>query len=240
MRANEYAAVAELLKPRQVLLFDNPCVGEGPRPDGPLTILDQALHQWEQIERVVGLQPVHIFGLSMGGMIGSTMASIHPERTASLIVAATSPNVLPSAEAVPSALETEWLTLKTKEDLARAVDIAFGKTTKESNAGVRNDYFKYRATGQNLQPRADFAKQLAAVRGFDGSAVYSKCRQLGLPTLLVAGEEDELFPSAHSSLISSLLGVGVDVIAKAGHMLHVEAPRELAQLVSKFIARVED
>ncbi|MES2855774.1 MAG: alpha/beta hydrolase [Bdellovibrionota bacterium] len=239
MRANEYLPFAASLAPRRVLHFDNPCVGEGPRTSGPLSILDQARHQWSEIERAVGKQPVHLFGLSMGGMIASTMASIEPARTLSLVVAATSPNIMPTAEAVPAELETAWLGARTKDDLALAIDIAFGKTTKLENRKVRDAYFMYRATAQNLQTNSEFAQQLGAIRSFDGASVYRKCNETKIPSLVIAGEEDELFPAAHSELIGSLLGTEVQTIKKTGHMLHVEAVDLLSEKVQRFLSRVE-
>ncbi len=237
MRSNEYAELARDFDPRLTYMFDNPCVGHGPRPLGGLTIEDQANHQWQQIEREYGSGRVHLFGLSMGGMIASSMASMKPHQVASLTVAATSPNVIGEAEAIPAELEKAWLAARSKEELASAVDIAFGKSTKKFRPNVRDSYFHYRASGENQQAHRDFSKQLSSIRGFNGAATYEQCRQI--PSLVIAGEEDELFPLPHSNLIGCLSDSNVEVIAKAGHMLHLEAPTELAEIVSRFISSVE-
>jgi pimeloyl-ACP methyl ester carboxylesterase len=238
MTGAEYQPFASLVaeKGYETLHFDNPCVGDGPRIDGDLSIKVQAEEQWRKLDPLlVGGERLVLFGLSMGGMIASQMAKLRPDRVSHLIVAASSPNALPFAEAIPEVLAQAWLNARTKEDLIAAVDIAFGRHTRANRPDIVSRYFKYRATGENKQNREDFKKQLSAIRSFEGSVVQKSCKDLGVRSLVIAGEEDELFPKPHSVLIAELLGAHLVEIKNVGHMLHLEAPEEMASIINNFV-----
>ena len=99
MRGNEFSSlIPDLRKMTElnVISFDNINVGSGPRlmsDEKPLSILDQANHQWNKLNSLVDFssEKVSIFGISMGGMIASTMACAHPKRVNKLILAISQP-----------------------------------------------------------------------------------------------------------------------------------------------------
>ena len=133
MRSNEFSSlIVELKKMAEAnfISFDNFNVGSGPRlisEERPLSILDQANHQWNKISSFLDLnsEKISIFGISMGGMIASTMACAHPERVDKLILAATSAN-FPESPAIPDFLYRKWIEAKTGPEIWDAVEIAFG------------------------------------------------------------------------------------------------------------------
>ncbi len=58
---------------------------------------------------------------------------------------------------------------------------------------------------------------------------WEKIQQSGRSTDVLAGEEDQLFPTAHSMMIADLLPVQVRSLPGIGHIIHLEAPLELAK-----------
>jgi pimeloyl-ACP methyl ester carboxylesterase len=226
MRGRELAPLAEALSAHGVTcyMFDNLFAGDAPRPmERMLSIEDQARHQWAELE-ALGLNFPHVtlFGISMGGMIAATMATLQPGRVQKLILAATSAN-LATHPAVPDALYQDWVATRTPEDLDRAVSIAFGRTTLTHRPDIKSQYFRYRLKAENGQSPKDFLAQLNSVREFPGEAVYRTLGQQNIPTTLITGEEDDLFPDSHARDILALLPQSRHIaLAQTGHMLHLE------------------
>lgn len=228
MKADEHFLLAKKLEEkisRPILYFDNINVGTGPRcgTDRNLTIEDQALHQWNQVTESIGSQSkISIYGISMGGMITSTMASLFPERVHKLVLAATSAN-LKNNEAIPDDLFAKWSSAKHEDDIRATTRIAFGKTTLKVKPQVYEDYFQYRINGKNQQKAKEFIQQLVSIRSFNGAEIYSNLASKGIDISILSGEEDQLFDRSHLNDIVKLLPQARHIpIRETGHMLHLE------------------
>ena len=211
--------------------YDNLYVGDGPRPSS-LSIHDQALHGWQAIDSALGPESsVHLFGISMGGMIAATMATLAPTRVLTLTLGATSPNTA-EIPAVPDEVYVPWTKVATAQDLYKCVEIAFGETTIRERKEIVDGYFNYRLKKENGQSRSEFVRQLDSIRAFPGAIIYPDLKRLNLNSLLVSGDEDRLFPEAHSEYIAHYVRDHTR-LAKTGHMLHLENPRERASILAE-------
>jgi 3-oxoadipate enol-lactonase len=74
----------------RILRYDTRGHGASGRPPGPYT-LDMLADDAIGLMDVLGIDDVHFAGVSMGGMIGQTVALSHPERLASLALINTTP-----------------------------------------------------------------------------------------------------------------------------------------------------
>ena len=237
MRGDEHLLLANKLAEKldqTIIYFDNLNVGNGPRlsVDKDLTIEDQALHQWKQItERFGQHTSISIYGISMGGMIAVTMASLFPERVHKLLLAATSAN-LKQNQAIPDELFAKWSSAKHEDDIRTTTRIAFGKTTLENRPQVYEDYFQYRITGKNHQKAKEFIQQLVSIRNFKGSEIYSKLASTNVEISILSGEEDQLFDKEHLNDIVKLLPQARHISLKeTGHMLHLENLNGLVEAI---------
>jgi 3-oxoadipate enol-lactonase len=233
MRGSDFSPLVATLSSLGIdaITYDNLCVGDGPRP-GSLSILDQALHGWQTIDSTVGQgASVHLFGISMGGMIAATMATLAPTRVHTLTLGATSPNTS-EIPAVPDELYVPWTQVAAAQDVYNSVEIAFGATTIRERKEIVDGYFNYRLKKENGQSRSEFVRQLDSVRAFPGEVIYRDLKRLNLDAMLVSGDEDRLFPEVHSQYIAQHVR-GRIRLAKTGHMLHLENPQELASILSQ-------
>ena len=213
--------------------YDNLYVGHGPRPCS-LSIHDQALHGWQAIDSALGPESsVHLFGISMGGMIAATMATLAPTRVLTLTLGATSPNTA-EIPAVPDELYVPWTQVATAQDLYKCVEIAFGDTTIRERKEIVDGYFNYRLKKENGQSRSAFVRQLDSIRAFLGAVIYPDLKRMNLDAMVVSGDEDRLFPEAHSEYIAHHVRKRIR-LARTGHMLHLENPRELASILAERI-----
>ena len=238
MKGDEYFLLAKQLTEkleRQVVYFDNINVGSGLRhsSENSLTILDQALHQWNKVSEAFNSNTtISIYGISMGGMIASTMATLFPLRAHKLVLAATSAN-LPHNPAIPKVLFEKWSNAKHEDDIRATTRIAFGKTTIESNPHIYEDYFQYRISGKNQQKVKEFIQQLISIRNFNGSEIYSKLATIPVETTILSGSEDQLFDDTHLNDITSLLPQAqCKSLLDTGHMLHLENLNSLVECLT--------
>lgn len=233
MRGQEFTEVINSLSDLDIeaFAFDNLFVGDGARePDA--SIANQAKNIWSRIDENLGSEStVNIFGISMGGMIAATMATMIPHRIDNLILGATSPNTL-VIPAVSDEIYLKWTNINSLEELQQCVDIAFGKTTILKNPRVVEDYFQYRIQKKNKQSRSDFQKQLDGIRAFPGEEIYSMLEKLPMHKTLISGEEDQLFPKSHADYISMSMTSHIRLDG-TGHMLHLENTSDLIDIIAK-------
>ena len=63
----------------------------------------------------------------------------------------------------------------------------------------------------------------------------AQVRALGLPTLVVLGGADQMYPAEPSRARYTAAGARVEVLAGAGHSVQVERPVELGGLIRDFV-----
>jgi pimeloyl-ACP methyl ester carboxylesterase len=233
MRGSDFSPLVASLSLLAVdsITYDNLYVGQGPRPSS-LSILEQALHGWKTIDSTLGIgSQVHLFGISMGGMIAATMATLAPTRVLSLSLGATSPNT-GEIPAIPDELYVLWTQVATAQDLYNSVEIAFGETTIREHKQIVDEYFNYRLKKENGQSRSEFVRQLDSIRAFSGEVIYPDLKRTNLDSMLISGDEDRLFPEVHSKYIEHHVRRRIR-LPNTGHMLHLENPQELASILAE-------
>ncbi|PRZ13191.1 pimeloyl-ACP methyl ester carboxylesterase [Nesterenkonia sandarakina] len=203
----------------------------------------------------LGIAQAHVAGLSMGGGIAQSLALEHRSRVASLTLIATSP-IDPEIRGLPSptaqvsssasagAREPDWT------DRDAAIDaIVEGE---RPYAGPGNfDESQVRATAARVVDRTnDIAASMTnhflvsdeepsddepddAASSDDGPADLSLGRLRGLPTLVLHGTADPLFPPAHGkALAEAIPGARLVELTDMGHQL---PPRDTWELVVDLI-----
>jgi pimeloyl-ACP methyl ester carboxylesterase len=75
-----------------------------------------------------------------------------------------------------------------------------------------------------------------ACDAFDTS---DQLRRLRLPTLIVCGAEDKFTPPRYSQLLAGLIPQArLEIVLQAGHMVMLEQPQIVADLLSQFIESI--
>jgi 2-succinyl-6-hydroxy-2,4-cyclohexadiene-1-carboxylate synthase len=177
-----------------------------------------------------------ILGYSMGGRIALALAAAHPARVRRLIVESASPGIADEQERQARQRADErlaerilrdgldefiagWERLPMWEsqahlpqaDRERQRQIRLGHTAAGLAANLR-------ATGTGAQP--SYWERLADVR---------------TPTLLIAGELDHKFAQIAAQIHEELPDSRLEIVANAGHAVHLEQPARYVQVVSDFL-----
>jgi 3-oxoadipate enol-lactonase len=178
----------------------------------------------------LGFEKVHYCGLSVGGIIGQTMAIHHANRLISLFLADT-------AAASPPGARDMWAErLKLVRDagsLAPLVDVTMGRVVtpafKEKNSvlwwGLRNTILATQPLG--------LAQCAHAIEEFDFTEFLPNIR---VPTRVVCGDGDPATPPAEGQRIASLIpGAQYAGISNARHYPNVEQPEQFNTVLIEWL-----
>jgi pimeloyl-ACP methyl ester carboxylesterase len=183
------------------------------------------------------LAPAHVVGVSMGGMIGQTLAARHPEAVRSLVSIVSSTG----DRRVGQPARSTVLRLLRRPAASRdeAVERAVAFFRHIGSHGFPFDEERLRAEAGRAFDRghdpAGTSRQLAAIlKSGDRTAELARIR---VPTLVIHGDRDRMVhPSGGAATAAAIPGARLETIAGMGHDL----PRETwPQLVRLIVAHVD-
>jgi 3-oxoadipate enol-lactonase len=215
----------------RVLNYDTRGHGATEVTQGAYT-LDQLAEDARALLQALGIARTHWCGLSMGGMIGQTLALKHPELFASLSLCDTSSRI--PAEARPlwadriKTAETQGMEPLVEPTLGRWLTAPFRERRKDVEAKVAS---MIRAT-----PPKGYAGCCHAISALD---LTDRISAISLPTLIVVGEEDQGTPVAASKVMHERIkGSELVIIPSAAHLANLEQPEAFTGAVTGFLSKV--
>lgn len=197
---------------------------------GQLTFSREA-DSFRALMRHLGIHRAHIVGHSASGCLSLQIALDAPELVHSVVLLEPALMAVPSPPEVPRALE-----LYRAGDKVNAVE-TFLRGTCGPNARA---ILEKGIPGAVQQALADadtfFGQELPALRQWKFGP--DEARQIIQPVLAVVGENsDSRFHRRQELLLEWLPNVEPFVLRNAGHLLHFENPRDLAEGLAAFLAR---
>ncbi len=180
----------------------------------------------------LGIERAHWLGLSLGGMIGQTLALKAAHRLRSLALCDTSSRIPVDAKPVWEgrirAAEAQGMEPLVEPTIERWFTAPFRQRRPEVVDRVRTMI-------RETDPRG-YAGCCHAIAGLDLTDRLSAIR---LPTLVVVGEEDQGTPvSAARTIHEQIKGSELVVIPAAAHLSNMEQPEAFNNAVVKFLGRV--
>ena len=202
----------------RVVRFDNRGVGATSKPAGPYSA-DQLADDARGLVDALGLGKVHLMGVSMGGMVAQRYALKYPDSLRSLTLACTYAAPGPFC----SRMFAMWA------DAAQVMGVPFVMRDVTLWAFTL-DFF--RARGDELaefetamryidQSVPAYLAQLAVIQNHDATAELGT---LKVPTLVLAGEQDILIPTALSHDLHGLIPGSRWATVPGGHACLWEHP----------------
>jgi len=178
----------------------------------------------------LGLERVHLVGLSMGGMIGQQLAVEHGRRLRSLMLCDTAP-------ATPPAGAAGWpgrvATVRAAGSLEPLADATMGRMLTEAfKARNPRRWAQLRSTVASTRPDG-YIGCAAAIMAFD---IAGKLPAVRVPTLVVCGDDDEGTPPAGNRQIAALIPQGRYIgIPNARHLPNVEFPERFNEIMTGWL-----
>ncbi|HEX6210884.1 MAG TPA: 3-oxoadipate enol-lactonase [Methylomirabilota bacterium] len=215
----------------RVLRYDTRGHGGTDAPAGAYT-LELLAEDARALLQALGIARTHWIGLSMGGMIGQTLALSSPGLFQSLALCDTSSRV--PAEARPvwqeriKTAETQGMGPLVEPTIARWFTAPFREQRPDVVDPVRT---RIRTTS----PRG-YAGCCHAISALD---LTDRIAAIKLPTLIVVGEEDQGTPVAASQAIQAkIAGSQLEIIKSAAHLSNLEQPETFTRIVTSFLGRL--
>lgn len=179
----------------------------------------------------IGADKAHIVGTSMGGHIALSLYAAYPERVATLSLIATNAGMANLSDA------------ERHEFVQRRVDpLTRGARPSDIGAQILDTLV---GRGVTSDVRAHVVDSIAAIRTESyidtvHAIVTTDFRELlptiSVPTLIVVGEDDRVFPVSESQYLSNRIpNAKFHVLPGIGHMLNLEAAEPFREAVRPFL-----
>lgn len=214
----------------KILYIQNRGSGQSDRPQHDYTIADMCHDTFAVIDHL-GLEKINLLGFSMGGRIAQQFAILHPTHLKKLILvstAATWDYRYPPKDFVRETLE-EFT--GSDADFVKIYEILYGPDYR--NRFSPQAFVKFRQSDPYPQTLQDFRLQWEAIKKFD---IRDQLSQIQAPTLILAGEKDEMTPSQNALWLHSLLpNAEVKVYPQAGHIVQIENQKEFLADLKSFL-----
>lgn len=233
----------------RVVRFDNRDVGRSSRSEAPIprrwqlvrrrfseaqyTLSDLALDT-AGLLNALQIPAAHVVGMSMGGMIGQTLAAIAPERVLTL----TSMMSNTGARRIGRpALSTQSLMLRRPPRSRDAAADRFVTIMRHiGSRGFPFDEQKAREVALEAWDRSGGANTAGVVRQI--AAIYKSgdrtdhCRRITAPTLVIHGDRDLMVhPSGGRATAAAIPGARLETISGLGHDLPANACSQLVAAI---------
>jgi 3-oxoadipate enol-lactonase len=217
----------------EAIAYDHRGVGRSdPAPAG-FTIGDLAEDAVALLD-ALKVPRAHVMGVSMGGMVAQELALRHPDRVRTLTLGCTYAGGEGSVLTDPAIVQR----------LAQL--FLSGRLGEAMKEGYRiNVSAQFAADPANIEPFKQIAAELPAtldvmlaqaqaVQGHDTSLRLS---EIGMPTLVVHGTNDQMLPVANAHAIAARIPhARLEILDGVGHLFWWERPDRAAELVAELAA----
>lgn len=221
----------ELGSTYRVLAPDLRDIGDSEQFAGDYLMEDLADDMAGFLQAVGGVGAVAL-GLSMGGMVAQHLAIRHPQLLRGLILVSTSPggrDAAPSTERGRAALFRP-VGQEAGERAADALALMAADGLRERNPAA----FAFTAANARVHPFTPdtFKRQFNAIRRHD---TVARLPSIGLPTLILHGEADEVLPLANAERLRAIPHSSFKAYPQTGHMPQLERPQQFLEDVRQFV-----
>lgn len=175
------------------------------------------------------LGPVHVIGLSMGGMIGFQLAVDQPQLLKSLCIVNSGPQVKVRGLSDLLLLTRRWTLARFLS--MRTVGVALGKMLfpKPEQAQLRRKVSERWA-------KNDKRAYLASMDAIIGWGVLHKISRITCPTLIIAADHDYTPVAIKQAYVKLMRNARLVVIRDSRHATPLDQPEEFNRIVLEFIA----
>jgi pimeloyl-ACP methyl ester carboxylesterase len=228
--------LAPLAGARQVVFYDQLGSGDSGRPDDPsLWTVETFVEQLQSVRDGLGLDEIHLYGSSWGGMLALEYAFTKPEGLRSLILNSTptsAPRWAEEAErlfaALPPGLEGD----EAEEEFKRR---HICRLDPEPEVLARSRAKSGKAVYQAMWGPNEFTV-IGTLKDWD---VIGQLSEIDVPTLITSGRHDECTPKLVEPLHEGIAGSEWVVFEESAHMPYLEEPERYLAVVGAFLEKVE-
>lgn len=215
--------MADLTARHDVIVPEHPGYGASDTPDWLDTIADLSNFYLEFMDQL-DLQNVDLLGFSVGGWIAAELAVRNTRRLASLTLVAAAGIHVPGVAQIDPFLRTDEQRIRDFFHDPERADEMVARLLRPEHEDV------------NLKNRMATAKLTWQPRGYDPH-LHKWLHRIDVPTLLVWGANDKLFPPAYAQAYQQRIpGSKAVIIPDCGHLPQIEQRQAFVATVEGFLA----
>jgi 3-oxoadipate enol-lactonase len=197
--------------------------GDSADYEGPLQFDQHFSGDVLRVAEYLKAPKIHLVGLSMGGRIARNFALRHPGRLKSLTLVSTNPGFDAMSTPEVQRFLTERRT-RTPQNLQKLLG---SKASRAAYAELLDSVSRIHDASYQKTLEASVAQDRAA-----------PIEQIRVPTLVVAGEEDTVYPPELArEMAQRIPGAELLMFERTGHLANLEQPERFNQAVLEFLSR---
>ncbi len=235
--------LVEELPRHRILLPDLPGFGQGEELQGTHDVATYARFVTDLLQDLHP-GPVVLLGHSFGSIVATEAAALAPDLAG--VVVLVNPISAPALEGPSRAAsriaefyyvtadrlpEAAGRALLSNRVIVRAMSVFMAKTKDRA--------LRRWIHGQHDAYFSSFASRRVVLEAFRASisgTVRDHARDLSMPVLLIAAEQDDIGSVESQRALAALIpNATLEVIPDVGHLIHYEKPREAARLIGDFL-----
>ncbi|MFV0299546.1 MAG: poly(3-hydroxyalkanoate) depolymerase [Paracoccus sp. (in: a-proteobacteria)] len=223
------ATFASHFRDTRILIFDVPGVGGSPTPSIPYR-MTWLTRMAARLLDALKIDKVDVFGVSWGGAVAQQFAYDFPQRTLSLVLAATSAGsvMVPGNPRVLMKMATPKRYTDPSYMLTVGPDIYGGLLRRDSSL-----LHQHAAIMKANSQRGYFYQILAGM----GWTSWLWLPRIKVPALVIMGDDDPIVPVVNGRILVSRLPDARLEIMDCGHLFILTNPAGSADLIERFLDR---
>ena len=245
--------MAGLARGRRVVFYDQLGCGRSPYPEDPsMWTVELFLEEFGEVRDALGLDRLHLFGNSWGGMLAMEYALTEPAGLASLVLASSPASIplwLDETARLRAQLPPEVQDTLARHEEAGTTDdpayeeacmafyerhvcrvVPFPDYVMRSFAQMPNQVYL------TMNGPSEF-HTVGTLRTWD---ITDRLGEIRVPTLVTSGRHDECTPLIAETVQRGIPGAEWVLFEDSSHVAHAEETDRYLDVVDGFLARVEE
>jgi pimeloyl-ACP methyl ester carboxylesterase len=214
----------------RILEFDLPGAGKSDVPWKPVSVVRLARLATQVLDKF-GVERADVLGYSMGGIVAQQMAADAPERIRRLVLVATSPGFGAAHGDIKAMLNilTPLRYMNPKLYASTIGSLAGGRARHDGRWIAEQGELRM----QHAPSMRGYMTQMLSLIGWSS---LPRLREIPIPTLVLAGDDDPLTPVANGKLLAHMLPQGrLLVFHGEGHLMVLDAESAAQPAISEFL-----
>lgn len=175
-----------------------------------------------------------ILGLSWGGSVALRLALNFPNRVTALVLSNTTARRSTLFERIRGRVFIGFVKMGISALGKMVADTMLSKHTRKNNTAFTKQFID----SANKLDKVGLAHAMRSV-DVNSKSVVDVLNRIQVPTLVIAGTEDSIFPIGHSEeLEKNIRGAKLTVLPNVSHIAPSEAPTEVAALLKDFLLKI--
>lgn len=243
-------ALEGLASRRRVVFYDQLGCGKSDRPDNrALWVVDRFVEELAQVRAALGLERLHLFGNSWGGMLALQYVLDRRPDLESLILCG-SPASMPRwvagcndllaqqpAEVVKVIRDHEADGFTSCPEYQAAILAFYREHFCRLSPWPASLERSFAEAGHTVYAVMNGPSEFTVTGTLKDWDVMDRLGEIAVPTLLVGGRYDECRPALLEEMSERIPGATLAIIEEASHLCFAERPAEFAAVVNAFLER---